>query len=239
MLDGRTYPGWKHSCFFLKSYFWVVGNAAAYHLGPVKPSTADGAPLDYIRWKHSLRWQQLSQIKDRLFQSIWKNIPLETQQASAATYKLTEPPWASNPWLWLKDHWITRTPATFYFRRSWTRWTIASGVRSPSTTRSSSSTSPTWRASTTSTTSDPASFSRHPEWCKAASPENFSKTGKMTKRGTKWELRSTEEAFLLPTHKSQVGILAPPIFFSLHCLVCGQYWDRIHLVLNQWFHKCS
>ena len=27
--------------------------------------------------------------------------------------------------------------------------------------------------------------------------------------------------------------------FSIYCLVCGQYWDRTHLVLSNGFHKCS
>ena len=38
-----------------------------------------------------------------------------------------------------------------------------------------------------------------------------------------WGLHSTEEAFLLPTQQPQPGIPAPERFFSLYCLVRGQY----------------
>ena len=47
-----------------------------------------------------------------------------------------------------------------------------------------------------------------------------------------WELRSTEEAFLLPTQQPRVRIPAPPRFFSLYCLVCEQFVDR-----TQWISK--
>ena len=47
---------WRMFCF--------MTIAAGYYPGPVAPSTAEGAPLSSIRYKHNTRWQHLSRMKN-------------------------------------------------------------------------------------------------------------------------------------------------------------------------------
>ena len=66
---------------------------------------------------------------------------------------------------------------------------------------------------------------------------NLKKTWHIKNKVVQGEPRTTEDAFLLPTQQPRVQILAPPIFFSLYCLVYGHYVDQTHQVISNGFHK--
>ena len=48
----------------ISTIFCFMTNAAGYYPGPVAPSTAEGAPLSSIRYKHNARWHHLYWMKN-------------------------------------------------------------------------------------------------------------------------------------------------------------------------------